>query len=437
MVLVACGTRPQQPAAHPDWSYNSVVYEMNVRQYTPEGTLAAAARHLPRLRELGVDIVWLMPVYPIGVKERKGTLGSYYAISDYEAVNPEFGTLEDFDRFLAEAHRLGLRVILDWVANHTSPDARWIEERPADWYVRDSQGNTIVQYDWTDIAKLDYGNADMRAAMAAAMRFWLDRGIDGFRCDMAMLVPIEFWNETSLRLRRVKPDLFMLAEAEERNLFEEGAFDACYAWRMHHLMNDVARQRTRVTALRDYIYADRDDYPDSAMRLAFTSNHDENSWNGSEFSRLGDAREIMAVFTFVVPRGLPLIYTGQEIGYDHSFAFFDRDPIPRYEANAFTGFYRRLTALRHDNPALAAGERGGAMTEIRNNAEDCLMTLVRETADNRVVAVMNLSPYAIHADYYTGIYAGMYTDAMTGEPFELRGRVEEDMAPWSYRILTR
>ena len=171
------------------------------------------------------------------------------------------------------------------------------------------------------------------------------------------------------------------------------------------------------------------------MRLVFTSNHDENSWNGSEFTRMGGAREIMAAFTFVVPRGLPLVYTGQEIGYDHSFAFFDRDPIPRYEANAFTGFYRRLTALRHDNPALAAGERGGAMTEIRNNAEDCLMTLVRETADNRVVAVMNLSPYAIHADYYTGIYAGMYTDAMTGEPYELRGRVEEDMAPWSYRIL--
>ena len=189
MVLVACGTRPQQPAAHPDWSYNSVVYEMNVRQYTPEGTLAEAARHLPRLQEMGVDVVWLMPVYPIGVKERKGTLGSYYAISDYEAVNPEFGTLEDFDRFVADAHRLGLRVILDWVANHTSPDARWIEEHPADWYVRDSLGNTIVQYDWTDIAKLDYGNTDMRAAMAAAMRFWLNRGIDGFRCDMACEVP--------------------------------------------------------------------------------------------------------------------------------------------------------------------------------------------------------------------------------------------------------
>ena len=242
MVLVACGTRPQQPAAHPDWSYNSVVYEMNVRQYTPEGTLAAAARHLPRLRELGVDIVWLMPVYPIGVKERKGTLGSYYAISDYEAVNPEFGTLEDFDRFLAEAHRLGLRVILDWVANHTSPDARWIEERPADWYVRDSQGNTIVQYDWTDIAKLDYGNADMRAAMAAAMRFWLDRGIDGFRCDMACEVPIDFWQQTLPALRKEYPGIYLLAEGEAPAL-HDGAFDASYAWELHHLLNDIAQGR--------------------------------------------------------------------------------------------------------------------------------------------------------------------------------------------------
>lgn len=247
MVLVACGTRPQQPAAHPDWSYNSVVYEMNVRQYTPEGTLAEAARHLPRLQEMGVDVVWLMPVYPIGVKERKGTLGSYYAISDYEAVNPEFGTLEDFDRFLAEAHRLGLRVILDWVANHTSPDARWIEERPADWYVRDSLGNTIVQYDWTDIAKLDYGNADMRAAMAAAMRFWLNRGIDGFRCDMACEVPIDFWQQTLPALRKEYPGIYLLAEGEAPAL-HDGAFDASYAWELHHLLN--AQKRRRPACLR-------------------------------------------------------------------------------------------------------------------------------------------------------------------------------------------
>lgn len=202
-------------------------------------------------------------------------------------------------------------------------------------------------------------------------------------------------------------------------------------------MNDVARQRVRVTAMRDWLYADLSRYPRSAMRLAFTSNHDENTWSGSEFTRLGDAREIMTVFTFVMPGGLPLIYTGQEIGYDHSFSFFDRDPIPSYGANWYTDLYRRLAAMRHSCPALASGERGGEMIEIRNNAEDCLMTFVREVDGNRVIAVMNLSPYTIQADYYTGIYAGLYTDALTGDCYELRGHVREDMAPWSYRILTR
>ena len=413
---------------------NQIIYSIYVRNHTPEGTFRAVIGDLDRVRALGTDIIWLMPIHPIGVQGKKGTLGCPYANRDYRAVNPAYGTMEDFEALVREIHAHGMKCMIDVVYNHTSPDSVLFQEHPEFFYHGPDGRPGNKMGDWSDVIDLDYSHPGLWDYLVETLVGWA-RIVDGFRCDMAMLVPIEFWNETSLRLRRVKPDLFMLAEAEERNLFEEGAFDACYAWRMHHLMNDVARQRTRVTALRDYIYADRDDYPDSAMRLAFTSNHDENSWNGSEFSRLGDAREIMAVFTFVVPRGLPLIYTGQEIGYDHSFAFFDRDPIPHYEANAFTGFYRRLTALRHDNPALAAGERGGAMTEIRNNAEDCLMTLVRETADNRVVAVMNLSPYAIHADYYTGIYAGMYTDAMTGEPYELRGRVEEDMAPWSYRIL--
>lgn len=425
---------------HPEWSYQAVIYEMNVRQLTPEGTLQAAARRLPFLREMGVDAVWLMPVYPIGRVGRKGTLGSYYSIRDYCAVNPEMGTLADFDAFVSEAHRLGLKVLLDWVANHTSRDARWIDERPASWYERDASGEPVVPWDWTDTAKLNYGEHDVWKGQAEAMEFWVrEHGVDGFRCDMAMLVPVEFWNETSRRLRALKPDLFLLAEAEEQNLFEQEAFDACYAWEMHHLMNDVAAQRVRVTSLRDYLYADQDRYPEWAMRLTFTSNHDENSWNGTEFARMGAAREIMTLFTFVVPRGLPLIYTGQEIGYDHSFAFFDRDPIPSelYHVNGHTQFYRRLAALRHANPALAGGGRGGALVEIRNNAEDCLMILVREVSGNRVVAVMNLSPYAIHADYYTGIYAGMYTDAMTGCPYEFRGRVEEDLQPWSYRVLVR
>ena len=424
---------------HPAWSYNAVLYEMNVRQLTPEGTLRAATARLAFLREMGIDAVWLMPVYPIGRVNRKGSLGSYYSIRDYCAVNPEMGTTADLDAFVAEAHRLGMKVLLDWVANHTARDARWIAEKPADWYERDAQGEPAVPWDWTDTAKLDYANRAVWQGQIDAMRYWLEEhAVDGFRCDMAMLVPIDFWREAVRQLRRTKPDLFMLAEAEELNLFEGGTFDACYAWQMHHLLNDVAQQKVRVTALRDYIYADRERYPRSAMRLAFTSNHDENSWSGSEFDRFGDAREAMAAFAFVAPRGLPLIYTGQEVGYDHSFAFFDRDPIPaeRYAANAATAFYRRLIALKHASPALAAGERGAEMVEIRNNAEDCLLTFVRETAGNRVIAVMNLSPYAIHADYRTGIYAGTYTDAMTGLPYELRDRVEEEMAPWSWRILT-
>ncbi len=411
---------------------------MNVRQLTAEGTLRAATARLPFLRELGIDAVWLMPIYPIGEVNRKGSLGSYYSIRDYCAVNPELGTISDFDTFVAEAHSLGMKVLLDWVANHTARDARWIAQQPADWYERDAEGQPAVPWDWTDTAKLNYANPAVWQAQAEAMEFWLTQhAVDGFRCDMAMLVPIEFWNTTVSRLRRVKPDLFMLAEAEEQNLFAQGAFDACYAWEMHHLMCDVAQQRVRLPALRDYLYRDREVYPETAMRLAFTSNHDENSWSGSEFTRLGAAHEILAAFSFVVPRGLPLIYTGQEFGYDHAFAFFDRDPLPACRPNRFTAFYRRLTALRHDNPALASGVEGTTLSEIRNNAEDCLLILVRETADNRVVAVMNLSPYAIQADYYTGIFAGMYRDAMTGSVYELRGHVEQEMQPWAYRILTR
>lgn len=423
---------------HPQWSYQAVIYEMNVRQSTAEGTLRAAAARLAFLSEMGIDAVWLMPIYPIGEVNRKGTLGSYYSIRDYCAVNPEMGDMDDFDHFVITAHALGIKVLLDWVSNHTSRDARWLSERPASWYERDADGQPAVPWDWADTAKLNYADRAVWDAQAEAMEFWVkEHDVDGFRCDMAMLVPVEFWAVTSHRLRTLKPDLFLLAEAEERNLFDQGGFDACYAWEMHHLMNDVARQRVRVTALRDYIYADRERYPDWGMRLVFTSNHDENTWSGSEFTRMGDAREAMAVFTFVVPRGLPLVYTGQEVGYDHSFAFFDRDPMPACGANAFTSFYRRLAELRHANPALASGGRGGEMIELRNNAEDCLMTFVREAGGNRVVAIMNLSPYAIHADYRTGIYAGEYTDAMTGTKYELRDHVEEDMAPWSYRILTR
>lgn len=420
------------------WSGGSaVLYEMNIRQLTGEGTLRAAVPHLGFLRNMGVDTVWLMPIYPIGQTRRKGSLGSYYSIRDYCAVNPEFGTMADFDDFVAAAHRLGMRVLLDWVANHTSRDARWLTEKPYGWYERDEHGEAVVPFDWSDTAKLDYTDRDVWRGQIDAMRFWLEHhAIDGFRCDMAMLMPIEFWQEVSAALHAVKPDVFMLAEAEELNLFDR-AFDASYAWEMHHILCDIAQGRRRADALRSYVYADRGRYPKSALRLMFTSNHDENSWSGSEFARLGDAAAIMAALTFVLPQGMPLIYTGQEFGYDHSFAFFDRDPMPDLQPNSFTDMYRRLAMLKHDNPALHSGTDGGSFVEIRNNAEDCLMTFVREAGGGRVTAVMNVSPYTVHADFNTGIYAGTYRNVMSDSEFELPLHVERDMAPWEFVILSQ
>ena len=422
---------------HPDWLYDAVLHEMNVRQLTPQGTLSAAMEKLEFLRDLGIDAIWLMPVYPIGREGRKGSLGSYYSIRDYCRINPEMGTLKDFDAFVRRAHKLGMKVLLDWVANHTARDAKWVKERPAGWYEREADGTPKVPWDWTDTAKLNYANHAVWQGQQEAMRYWVEKhGVDGFRCDMAMLVPIEFWHETARELRRIKPDLLLLAEAEQQNLFDEETFNACYGWEVHHLMNDLAQQKCRLWPLRDWIYNDRTKYPRHAVRMCFTSNHDENSWSGSEFERMGPAREILTALTFLWPQSLPLIYTGQEVGYDHSFAFFERDFIPVYQRNEHSEFYRRLAALKHENPALKSGEQGGEVIEIRNNAEDCLMVMVREVEGNRVVAELNLSPYRIHADYNTGIYAGRYRNGLSGVEEELMPHVERDLEPWSYRILT-
>ena len=392
MLLSSCCNNTPQ-GAHPEWTYNAVVYEMNVRQYTPEGTFAAAAEHLPRLSELGVDIIWLMPIYPIGVKERKGTLGSYYAISDYCATNPEFGSLEDFDAFVAKAHKLGLKVIIDWVANHTSPDALWITERPADWYVRDEQGNTIVQYDWTDIAKLNYDNYDMRAEMEQAMRFWMARGIDGFRCDMACEMPFDFWQTVIPAIRNDYPQMYWLAEGEDKEL-HNNSFDASYTWELHHLLNAIARGEKGVNELKEQIAKYAEEYPAEAFRLMFTSNHDENSWAGTEFERMGDAAKVMAMLTFTLPNGQPLIYTGQEMGWNKRFEFFEKDHIPAWEDNEYTAFYKEMTALRHNNIALSAGERGGKIEYIEDVPAG-VFAFTRAVEGNSVTVYANLTKEAV------------------------------------------
>ncbi len=424
---------------HPEWSYSAVLYELNIRQFTSEGTFNAAIERLPFLRSIGVDAIWLMPIYPIGVEGRKGSLGSYYSIRDYKGVNPEFGTEDDLHAFISAAHAMGIKVLLDWVANHTARDARWITERVADWYERDEQGVAKVPWDWTDTAKLNYANHDVWRGQIDAMRYWVEEfGVDGFRCDMAMLVPIEFWQEVSEELHHIKSDIFMLAEAEEDNLFNR-AFNMSYQWNIHHIMVDIAKGARRVWDLRNAIHSERERYPREAMRMSFTSNHDENSWSGSEQSRFGASLEVMTALTFLMPSTMPLIYTGQEVGYDHSFEFFERDAIPAelYRANRTTELYRRLCNLKHRQRALDAGERGGEIVEIENNAKDCMMTFVREVEGSRVVAILNLSPYTIHADFRTGIYAGRYCDAITGQSVMLDDHVERDIAPWYYQILVK
>ena len=384
LMVLSCAQAPkqQQPLE------NLVVYEMNIRQYTPEGSFAAAQKELPRLQELGIDILWLMPIHPIGVKERKGTLGSYYAIADYKAINPEFGTMEDFENFLAEAHKLGFRVILDCVANHTSPDAKWIYECPADWYVRDENGNTVVNYDWYDIAELNYDKREVWDAMADQMRFWMEKGVDGFRCDMACEVPFEFWQETIAGLRADYPGMYMLAEGEEPRLHTVSDFDASYAWELHHLLNSIARGEKNIPELLEYIQKDAANNPADAFRLMFTSNHDENSWAGTEFERMGDAAKLMAVLTFTLPNGQPLIYTGQEMGWNKRFEFFEKDPIPIWEKNEFFDFYKGLIKLRHENPALAAGDKGGAFEVV--SAEDSVLIFTRTLPDNNVTVKAEL-----------------------------------------------
>ena len=385
LTLAGC---KKTPSVHPDWTYDSVMYEVNIRQFSPEGTFAGVEAQLPRLKDLGVDILWLMPMYEIGTEGRKGTLGSYYAISDYKAVNPEFGTMEDFEHLLAAAHDMGFKVILDWVANQTAPDNVWMYEKPANFYERDSLGNAIWEYDWTDTRSLNYDNEEVWWAQDDAMRFWLEKGVDGFRCDAAGEVPAEFWKGILPKMNKDYPNIYLLAEAERDNLADASeTFDANYAWELHHLLNSMAQGRKTVADLKDYVARDAARFPKEAYRLMFTSNHDENSWSGTEFEREGAAANACAVLCFTLPGSQPLIYTGQEIGLSRRLEFFEKDPITDWSANEYTAFWKKLIDLKHDNPALAAGEKGGPIEYI--DAPDGVVAFRRQVKGNTVIVAAN------------------------------------------------
>ncbi len=376
---------------HADWIKNATIYEVYIRQYTPEGTLNAFAKHLPRLKKLGVDILWLMPIQPIGEEKRKGKLGSPYSIKDYLKINPDLGTMSDFKNLVEKVHNQGMYIIIDWVANHTSWDNTWINEHP-EFYTKDEHGNIISprDTDWFDVAHLNYGNPSLRKEMINALKFWLtETNIDGFRCDMAGLVPTDFWEEARYELDKVKP-IFMLAEAEQADLLEK-AFDTTYNWAVHHLMNDIANERKSAWDMSECFKYDVYFYSPNAIRMYFTSNHDENKNAGSALERLGNSYKAFTLLTYTVP-GMPLIFSGQEAGLNRRLDFFDKDLINwQSENKEYEEFYTYLNNLRKKNKALWSGYEGGEMVKVYTNDDGKFFAFTRKKDDNEILVVMNLT----------------------------------------------
>ncbi len=410
----------------------AVIYEVNIRQDTPEGTLNAfTSEHLARLKKLGVDILWLMPVYPISVKNRKGTLGSYYSIADYEKVNPEFGNLQDLKNLVNKAHQMGMYVILDWVANHTGWDNWWIEKHP-DWYTHNKEGKIISPVaDWSDVADLNYDNLQMRAAMIDAMKYWIkEADIDGYRCDAAAMVPVDFWDEARAAIDSVKP-VFMLAEAWEPDLMKK-AFDAGYNWDLLHTMNDIAKGKKNATALDSLIAKDDTLYQKDDILMNFITNHDENTWSGTAFDRLDGGVKTFAVLTYMMP-GMPLIYSGQEASMKKRLRFFEKDTVNWSDTTLYP-FYRKLDMLKHDNPALKAGITAGSLTRIETDNVN-VFAFSREKGKDRLLAIFNLSSQPASVTLGAGELKGKYTDVFSGENYKLTSKTKMELAPWQYLVL--
>lgn len=434
---------------------NAVIYEANIRNYSPEGTLNAFTKDIPELKKLGVKVIWLMPVYPISLKNRKATgdlsvedikdpkerekyLGSYYAISDYTAINPDLGTKEDFDKLVQTAHDNGIYVILDWVANHTGWDHKWITEHP-EYYHKNAKGEvtdplnpeTGKSWGWTDVAHLDYTSKVLYEPMANEMLYWVkEHNVDGFRCDVADNVPTEFWQFTIPKLKAVKP-VFMLMESEKPYLFN-GLFDMGYNWPMHHLMNDIAKGKKTVKDWDAAVAKRTAEYKPQDFWMNFTSNHDENAWSGSEYERMGDGAEAFAALTYVMP-GMPLIYTGQEYDLNRRLKFFEQDPITKEKGEMFA-FYEKMGRLKNENPALNGGKAAAAYKRLATSNDTNILAFERDKDGKKVVYIANLSKAP---QTFTAPLKGEYTNYMTSEKITLNEGQQHSFKPWQYWVLTQ
>ena len=442
LIFCACKTKQADAAPtarYPDWAKNAVIYEVNTRQFSPEGTFKAFEASLPRIKELGVDILWFMPIHPIGEKNRKfpagskTSLGSYYSVRDYKGVNPEFGTEADFKALVNKAHNMGFKVIIDWVANHTAWDNKWITEHP-DWYAQDSAGKILSAFDWTDVAKLNYKNKDMRKAMIESMKYWVDKcDIDGFRCDVAGEVPVDFWEQARAELQKTKP-MFMLAENEGTKDMCKTAFDMDYGWKMHSLMANVAKGVDSVKSIIKLQQNIDSIYPKDAVKMNFITNHDENSWNGTAKEKFGEGENAFAVLTYMLP-GMPLIYNGQEAGLQKRLRFFAKDTI-NWGYKDFSAFYKTLNALKHENEALWNAPYGGTFVPLANTEQRKVLSFMREKDDKRVVVILNLSPAKITVNLKGSKADGDYTDVFSKAEFTLNSsNLNLTLQPWGYWVM--
>ncbi|RYU79154.1 alpha-amylase family glycosyl hydrolase [Hymenobacter persicinus] len=443
---------PPTPAAysirHPDWARNASIYEVNIRQYTPEGTIKAFAQHLPRLQRMGVGILWIMPIQPIGELKRKGQLGSAYSIRDYQAVNPDLGTLDDVRHLIAQAHQLGMHVILDWVGNHTSWDSELAKTHP-DWFTKTPQGQFRPPVaDWQDVIDLDYTRPALRRYMRESMAYWVrDVGFDGFRCDVAGLVPTDFWEDARHDLEQIKP-VFMLAEWDElfpptflppgefdpnTHLLEK-AFDMTYALRLHDVLDSIGRHQLPTAALGKYLALERRTYPPSVYLMTFTSSHDINAWDGSEYERLGPNVLPMAVLAATLP-GMPMVYSGQEAALKKRLSFFDKDSIA-WQGYPLAGFYTKLLTLKKQHPALLNGDPCSRLLVLPTPDSPDVVAFARQKAEAGIVVAVNVAAQARQLAL-AEVPAGSYREIFTGQPRRLEAGTVVSLPPHGYAVYER
>lgn len=415
------------------WVSTTNIYEINLRQYTPEGTIAAFSTHLPRLQDMGVEVLWFMPITPISLQNRKGSLGSYYAAADYTSVSPEFGTLDDFRALVSEAHALGMKVIIDWVANHTGWDHSWTRSHPS-FYVRDEWGNFKPPFpDWQDVIQLNFNNPEVWHAMIDAMRFWVEIcDIDGFRCDMAMLVSKDFWAEARKQLDEVKP-LFWYGEFDQwDNPDYAFVFDASYTWRWMHGAAAFYQHHRNMAALDDILMHYSRMLPRHHIRSYFTSNHDENSWNGTEYEKYGEMARALAVFSCTWS-GIPLIYSGQEMPNYRRLAFFEKDPIQWNGQYLLHEFYQKLLRLRKTHPALAAHPAVNTIRiGIAHDQEVFAFARILEKAT--VLVLLNFSAHEQVVHLYDDRIEACFTEIFTQETLNLQQQRQISLTPWGYKV---